>query len=257
MIKFYPSAATFSLGTENAADFASQCHRAQWLMAHDIRRPDDITMDHREIGAAFEDNIYKSLCVEFGNENIVKEKPLTLISDESWYTSGRCDFVATFENGQRMAVECKSTKSSSTATEFRQGRIRYYHLCQILIYMATLKTNMGRLYCGVYKLNKVAAKLELSYTRCYDIETDDDGKIFVDGVEFIYSFYDVFNGFDAVADHYYEGTVPDRPREYDNVWKSPCLRCAFAEACDGYEDTGEVPTYINRCRTISEKGAKT
>lgn len=249
MIKVYPSAATFTLGRENTADFPSQCHRLIWLAAHGVRKPDDASAESKAAGSSFEDTVERWLGAEFGEGSLVKEKGLTLYDEESgWVANGRCDFVVTLEDGSRLPAECKATRSSSTAADFRAGRIKLYHLAQLLIYMATLQSPRGRLYCGVF--NK---KGEVSYHRFYDITLDEAGQIFVDGAPFAYNIQDLFNGFDVVADHYFSNTVPDRPTHYNNVWKSPCLKCPFGETCEIYEDTGSISAFIEASAKLSPK----
>lgn len=226
------------------------------LQAHDIRKYDDASAASKAAGILFEDEINRSLCTEFGTENVAKEVGLTLTSTpEGWCTNGRADYVVTLEDSSRLIAECKATRSSATAADFRAGRIKEYHLSQTTNYMQVVGARFGRIYCGVVRTNKKTGADEVSYVRCYNIEIT-DGKITIDGAPFHYSVEDSLNCFDVVADCYYEGRVPDRPRDYNSTWKSPCISCPFSTACEAYETTGSVPVFFNEAKQLSKKDEK-
>lgn len=256
MYKFYPSSALFSLGNENPAEWASQCHRAILLQGHGIRDRAGIAPEKAEMGADFEDRIQRVLGESFTQEGqIDKEVPLRIDLAPNAFLSGRVDYIVRTEDGP-LVVECKSTQSRSTIKSLKDGKFSDAYVAQMAIYMGKVGARHGLLYVAVYdKKRNAAGKLILLYHRKFDVELDHaTGEIKVGGRLYRYTYHDAVRCFKRVLENIETQTLPDRPTDHNSPWKSPCLRCPFAEACNSYEfDHGDFGLYLQECTAAVTK----
>lgn len=243
-MKLYPSSAAFLKGRLVHTDRKSGCLRKTYLEQNGVREP-FIANDSKELGAAYEERVEQELSTTFPTAP-EREVSFQAPVGEGHILSGRMDFIA-----PGAILEVKATRSSTLATNLRQGRPVTEHVAQLVSYMVAREVGIGQLRYGYFIKDTLKQEWVFTFT------LDELGQILKDGTPFGYTVYDLLDHQLAQIHVAETNEIWDRPHNWSAKYGSPCGMCPFAAVCEEW-DAGaitEVSSFKKRCLTAVEEYA--
>lgn len=234
MKKFYPSAASFSVGTQSQTEKSSGCFRNILIKGNGVREP-DIDPKYAKMGAQFEDLVQAS---EDWATNAQREVPFRLDCGDDVFISGRCDFLTD------MAVhECKASQSDYVKRSVKKGIPVQDHVAQLLLYMSHFEKDQGFLHYGLYSKEKTLKDGTVQppeFKEWIEMEVfiNDDDEIEVNGEVFHWGIPEFETFIKTAIDVLKNDQLLGRPYKALD-FMSPCKYCIFAPICDRL-DAGSI-----------------
>lgn len=231
---------------------------------------------------------------EFSSVKREQDVPTAWSTTNGTLVTGRPDIVCFKDEVPVLGIELKEMCSIYTMRDtIINGNPKANHLAQALHYMWQLNIPYKLAYASrvnfpaigkffenmmpkqgeagsehlSFDVTKGHLKNTLPALRVYDLNIDAEGKLsFRDEnstgpwTQTLLSVGGLKNFYEAVSTMEADNTLGPRPSEIN--WDgqkakfSPCKYCDFSSACDKYEGTNDVGTWLNACREIAEDGNK-
>lgn len=235
-LKVRGSASGFMWGRTVFTDYDGACLR-KILLASRGAWSGDIDKKH-VIRGAFNENEYERKLQAEGVEYVREKFAQDTIPGSSVPFQGSIDYFVSGTDCNEVH-ELKSTESKNKLREIKAGRYTTENLAQAISYMIAENTVVGKLIYTYFELNSTTSTYEQKYTRTFEINIDNSGRIVVDNTPTKWTVYDQLLHRTTSAKVVEEGIVWDRPHNWELMWGSPCKYCPFAKACDAY-DKGSI-----------------
>lgn len=247
------SSSGFLQGKLQVISSNSACLRNLLFIDANIRTP---FPEHiRLIGALNEVRFEEKIRSDPRVANIRREETMEANVNNSTKLRGRCDIICDVPSENNTVIfELKSATSSRTLNDvIRKGKVKSDNLAQLVTYMLISKAAYGFLIYTYYKTAEGKAP-EATAERAFKVTIDGGGGILIDGESSGFTVEHRMAGILAAADVLENGTIWDRPKDWDIKWKSPCTYCAFAPVCDRYDSgfIGSTVEFVNEARQLIE-----
>lgn len=238
------SSSAFAWGQLVYTDYNSGCLRKILVQSREVYT--EIDPKYGRVGTANEDLHAKSISGRFAKEAEFRRElsyPVTI--------SGHADFVHHDETWRATSVdELKSVSSPNTRRiVIKNGNYKTENLAQLVCYMWAFDVTRGRLIYRFFDKDEQPT----DDVRIFEVDVDEFGRINVDSKPSQFTIHDLFSHQQQAARTIATGHVPQRPYRWDAPFVSPCSRCAFAKACDEW-DQGTIVSdeaYVERCKELA------
>lgn len=230
MKKFYPSAASFAIGSQSQTEKSSGCFRNILIKGNGVREP-DIDPKYQKMGKDFEQRV---VGLYLQGLDAKDEIPFRLDCGDDVVISGRCDFLT-----DHAVFECKSTQSDYVRRQVKKGIPVQDHIAQLVLYMSHFERDQGFLVYGIYdkELNDDGTP-KFKESLKFEIFVTDEDDIEVDGEPYHWGVAEFEDFIKTAIDVLKNDTILGRP--YKNLdFMSPCKFCIFAPVCDRL-DAGHI-----------------
>lgn len=217
MKKFYPSSASFAVGTQSQTEKASGCFRNILIKGNGVREP-DIDPKYAKMGADFEHRVAQDI---LNGVDSTREVPFRLDCGDDVVISGRCDFLTDLA-----VYECKSSQSDYVRRQVKKGIPVQDHVAQLLIYMSHFERDQGFLVYGLYDKEG-----DYKSTRTFEIFVTEDDVVEVDGEPYHWSLAEFEAFIKTAIDVLKNDIILGRPYKALD-FMSPCKYCIFSPVCD-------------------------
>jgi hypothetical protein len=226
--------------------YGTGCFRKQLIGSFGIEEPfpPDIALLGAQNEVRYEEQL-KAAGTVYEREVAVKQP----ILGEAYF-SGRIDFWCPEE-----AVKIRELKSASSENTYKEvikkGHVKATNLAQVVAYMVCKEEVQGNLIYTYYPGSGEPIE------RSFSIGINDSGKITVDDGPSGFSVGDYLEHRIRSAVLIQNREVGDKPKDWDNKWKSPCKYCKWASACGAWDLwlLEDVEAFLDKAEQ-SVKGAK-
>jgi hypothetical protein len=234
--KVYASQSAFMKGTLVFTRYASGCLRSILLSSKGVR--EQIQQKHQDRGKINEDLFEETL----KGRKYEREKPIfdRIIPFDDTFFSARADYFFPDDGPTGTVVELKSSESSSVLNDvIRKGKYKLENVAQLIAYMLSLKTDLGKLNYTFLKPDKKDPKVYLKTAeRLFNVQIGPSGAVLIDGDDSGFTAQDQLDHRYAAAKCMNDDLVWSRPYQ-PSAWESPCRFCPFSKICDKW-DAGEI-----------------
>lgn len=232
------SSSAFAWGDMIFTDYASGCLRKILLQSRGVEKP--FLAKYTDVGALNEARHENNLQLAPGMTYKREVEFVHVISDRDKgliYLKGHADFVHYNIAGRAVCVdELKSVQSKNKRLQYiRKGVWNTENLAQLVCYMSAFGVTHGRLIYTFWEADKLG-DMVATEERILLVTIDDFGRILVDSKATKYTVYDLYAHQSQAADALKGAKVMQRPLNWDAPFVSPCAYCAFAKACDAYDN---------------------